>query len=89
MTDLNEKASTLGRILSTWLITANNGMPGVVLAAQLEIVHRLSGELVDELRKHPSTTVHVNPELGEGAAQMLSDYFQGRTSIPDTPEGLD
>lgn len=90
MTDsLDAKASALGRILSTWQITANNGQPGIVLMAQLQIVHRLSGELIEELAKDPSTTVHVNPELGDAAVSLLSDYFQGRTHIPDTPEGLD
>lgn len=89
MTDLNEKASALARILSVWQITGNNGMPGIVLMAQLEIVHRLAGELIEELAKDPSTTVHIDSELSDGAAEMLSDYFQGRTYIPDTPEGLD
>ena len=89
MSELDEKASQLGRILTTWQITANNGQPGIVLMAQLEIVHRLAGELIEALAKDPSTTVHVNPELGDGAAALLSDYFQGRTYIPDTLEGLD
>lgn len=89
MADLNEKASSLARILSVWQVTANNGMPGIVLMAQLEIIQRLAGELIEDLAKDPSTTVHIDSELGDGAAQMLSDYFQGRTYIPDTPEGLD
>jgi hypothetical protein len=89
MSELDDKASQLGRILTAWQITANNGMPGIVLMAQLEIIHRLAGELITELAKDPSTTVHVNPELSDGAATMLSDYFQGHTHIPDTLEGLD
>lgn len=87
---LDEKASALGRILTTWQITANNGMPVVVLRAHMEIVHRLSGELLREMEDVPLlTTVHVNPDLGDAAASLLSDYFQGHTEIPDTLDGLD
>lgn len=84
MDEINEKASQIGRILTIWMISANQGMPAVVLSAHLRILHRATGELLEMLEDQPSTTVHVNPTLPEGAVQLLSDYFQGRTETPDT-----
>lgn len=90
MDELDRKASALGRILTMWQIAANNGSPVVVLAAQLAIIHRLSGELIEDIKQVPlSTTVHVNPDLGDSALSLLTDYFQGHTDIPDTLEGFD
>lgn len=79
---LDRKASMLGRILAQWQYTANEPQPAVVIAAQLKVIHRLSGELIAELAKsQPGTTVHVDPSLGRGVTELLSEYFDGP---PDT-----
>ena len=90
MSDLDAKASSLGRILTTWQVSANNGLPAVVLLTQLQIIHRVSGELIDEMKEvDPSTSVHVDSSLSDETSKLLSDYFQGHTTIPDTLEGFD
>lgn len=85
--DIDEKASSLARILTTWQLAAANGLPAVVLAHQLEIVHRVSGELITILPElEPGTRIHIDPRLADATAESLAELFSEEDS--ETPDSL-
>jgi hypothetical protein len=85
MSVLQDRLNMLGRILTTFQMTANQGMPVVVLVENMRTIHRLSGELVDELAKvDPASSVHVDPFLGPAVEQLLAEYMQ----LPQVPDHL-
>lgn len=83
---LDQKASQLGRLLTYFQIAANEDMPALVLEFQIQDIHRLSGELLKDLRAAPpGTHVRVDTELATPVLETLSEYFHGR---PDTPDSV-
>ena len=85
MTDLQDRLNMLGRMLTHFQVTANDGMPVVVLLELMRGIQKVSTELVDELAKaDPATSVHIDPRLGDGVADLLAEYMQ----TPETPDHL-
>ena len=84
---VDEKASSLARILTTWQLAAQNGLPPVLLVHQLKTIRRVSHELIELLENADSDIrIHVDPRLSDGVAEVLSEFFSDDDSeIPDAP----
>ena len=85
MSVLQDRLNMLGRMLTHFQITANQGMPAVVLVETMRGIQRVSTELLDELSQvDPATSVHVDPFLGAEVEKLLAEYMQ----LPQAPDHL-
>lgn len=82
--ELDHKASQLARMLTRLQITANAGQPLLVLRFNVKNIRRMCDELL-ELSEgaEPTTTVRMDPTLGDATADLLREYIDGALILPD------
>lgn len=86
MSDLDDKASQLARMLTRLQLTANAGQPLVILEQNVRNIRRMCDEVLRTAEHLPaSTTVHMDPTLGSETANLFREYLDGPLDIPDHP----
>lgn len=85
MSVLQDRLNMLGRMLTTFQTSANQGMPVVVLLENMRAIQKVSTELVLELSTvDPGTTVHIDPFLGPEVEKLLAEFME----LPHAPDHL-
>lgn len=79
---LNDKATLLGRMLTRFQMDVQREWPLPLIQAHLRLVHRVAGELLEDLAEaDPSTTVRMNPHLSDDSTALLAELDP---AAPDT-----
>ena len=84
--EINDKASVLGRMLTHFQLSVGQEVPLAVIEGHVQLVHKVSGELVELLRAaDPSTVVRFSTELSAESADLLAERYGDDTpdTIPD------
>lgn len=90
MSVLQDRLNMLGRMLTTFQMTANQGMPAAVLLENMRLIQKVSTELVLELATiDPSTSVHVDPFLGPEVEKLLADFMELPSAPDHLPDGFE